>query len=63
MLMPEDFDRCEKCEEGWFNRVERVLVRKGSPKGGKPDILKREILYVCSRPNCRHIQYRHIEEE
>jgi hypothetical protein len=63
MLMPEEFERCEQCGEGWFEKRERVLIRKDSPRDRKPDIYKKEILYVCANRGCRYIQYRYVDTE
>lgn len=61
MRMAEEFERCDNCGEGWFELKERVLVRKGSPRHGTVDFLKKEVNYVCS--NCSNIQYRHFDNE
>lgn len=62
MLMPEEFDRCV-CGEGWFEKQEIVMIRKGSPSNGKPDIHKKKIQYVCMQANCRRIKCEYTEED
>ena len=55
MKLAEEFDRCEKCDQAWFEAKEFVLVQKGSPKKGEPMTYKKEIHYQCV--NCSHTQY------
>jgi len=56
MLMAEEFQRCEKCGQGYFEEKVFVLIRKGSPKHA-PDAYEKETQYHCI--GCGHIQYKH----
>ncbi|MDK2600584.1 hypothetical protein QO179_24125 [Bacillus stercoris] len=61
MLIPEEFARCEKCNQGWFEKKEFVLVSRYSETNKKPEIYKKEIQFHCV--GCGNIQYKYIEEE
>lgn len=60
MRMAEEFERCEKCGQGWFEEKKFVLVDKNSPKGKQPQIYRTEIQYQCV--GCGNTQYKHTEE-
>lgn len=60
MIINEEFQRCEKCEGGWFKIERRVLVREGSPSWA-PFHHKTEDIYICT--NCGHEQYNKTVEE
>ena len=54
MILAEEFDRCDKCGDGWFEIKKMVLVQKGSP-GMNPMHHKVKYDYVCN--GCGHRQY------
>jgi ribosomal protein L44E len=60
MRMAEEFERCEKCGQGWFERKEFALIEKGSPRTSEPLTHKVEIQYQCV--GCGHTQYKYIKE-
>jgi hypothetical protein len=62
MRLAEEFERCDKCGQGWFQEKEFVLIHKDSPKrfGEKPLIHRKEVQYHCA--GCGHIQYKYTEE-
>lgn len=61
MLLAEEFERCEKCGQGWFEKREFVLVLKGSPKSSKPVLHKKEVHLKCV--GCDHTQYKYTEQD
>jgi hypothetical protein len=61
MRIAEDFERCEKCGQGWFEEKKFVLVDKHSDKQwGRPRYHKVEMQLHCV--GCGHIQYKFNEE-
>jgi predicted nucleic-acid-binding Zn-ribbon protein len=60
MLLPEEFKRCPKCGQGWFEKKEFVLIYKGSKSYEMPDIYKKEIQYHCV--GCGHIEHKYNEQ-
>lgn len=60
MIIAEDFERCEMCNQGWFEKKEFVLIQKDSPLKGKPMINKTEVQFQCV--GCGHAQYTYTEE-
>lgn len=58
MLMAEEFKRCPKCGQGWFERKEFSLLRKESGrKTEEPLIYKTEVQYHCV--GCGHIEHKY----
>lgn len=60
MLIAEEFERCEKCGQGWFEKKTFVLVSKKSGNWGKTVAHKTEVQYHCA--GCGHIQYKHNDD-
>jgi hypothetical protein len=60
MRIAEDFERCEKCNGGWFEEKKFVLIDKNS-KGnwGRPLYTKEEVQLHCTV--CGHIQHKFID--
>lgn len=53
-VMNEDFDRCRKCDEGWFEEKSIVVIGKHSDEH-QPVVIRRSIQYRCV--NCGRLQY------
>ena len=60
MRIAEEFERCEKCGQGWFEKKEFVLIQKGSPRDSEPLVCKKDIQFQCV--GCGHIQYQYIKK-
>lgn len=60
MRMAEDFARCKKCDQAYFEKKEFVLIHEDSPNNKKPEINKTLVHYECI--NCKYAQYEYIEE-
>jgi hypothetical protein len=61
MRMNEDFTRCEKCNQGWFEEKKFVLVDKHSPlQWGKPMFHRVEYQLQCV--GCGHIQWKYTDD-
>lgn len=57
MRIAEEFERCEKCNGGWFQEKKFVLIDKNSDRQwGRPRYLKEEYQLVCTV--CEHIQHK-----
>lgn len=61
MNMAEEFERCEKCHQGWFEKKDFVLVKKGATHWGKPTLYKTEVQLHCV--GCGHIQYKYSKND
>lgn len=61
MKMAENFARCSKCGDGWFEKKEFVLVHKDSPVMLEPLIIQKDIEYRCV--GCGNIQYNELIKE
>lgn len=60
MLMAEQFERCEKCGDGWFEKKTQVLVVKDGPlQWGKPVVYQQRVSLKCT--SCGHVQYQYDE--
>lgn len=54
MRIPEFAERCQKCGNIYFHKLEVVQFLKGSDKDD-PTVFALEFHYVCSQ--CNHTQY------
>ena len=54
MRMAEEFERCSKCNGGWFRVETLALVMKGSPQDN-PLHYQEKTRYKCE--TCGHEQY------
>lgn len=54
MIINESFQRCEKCDSGWFEKKELFMIHKTSSYDN-PIAEKKQIEYRCME--CNHLQY------
>lgn len=57
MRIAEDFERCEKCNAGWFEEKKFVLIDKSADRQwGQPRYTKIEYQLHCTV--CDHVQHK-----
>lgn len=61
MRIAEEFERCEKCGQGWFEQKTFALIDKNPQMfWGKPSLHQTEVHLICI--GCGHTPYKYTEQ-